>query len=148
MPGYQRSEVRSSKHSKYSFSFSFSDRVLSNEWDATDAAPAVALFEAWLNLIPPFIQDNILDQLILPKVQRAMSDWKPRRSGSGSLHNIVFAWLPFVGLRTDELLDDAKRRVKSLFRSVEISKGVPPELLLWKSVRPHLHTESLTLTKF
>ena len=121
--------------------------LLSNDWDATDAAPAVALFEAWLNLIPPFIQDNILDQLILPKVQRAMSDWKPRRSASGSLHSIVFAWLPFVGLRMEELLGDAKRRVKSLFRSVEISKGVPPELLLWKSVRPHLHLESSTLTK-
>jgi tuftelin-interacting protein 11 len=112
-----------------------SDRVLSNEWDATDAAPAVALFEAWLDLIPPFIQDNILDQLILPKVQRAMSDWKPKRSSaSGSLHSMVFAWLPFLGLRVEELLSDAKRRVKSLFRSVEISKGIPAELLLWKTV--------------
>jgi len=114
----------------------FADRVLSNEWDATDATPAVALFEAWLDLIPPFIQDNILDQLILPKVQRAMSDWKPKRSSaSGSLHSIVFAWIPFVGLRVEELLGDAKRRVKSLFRSVEVSKGVPAELLLWKPVR-------------
>ena len=138
--------MRSSKHSTFSCFFSFFDGVFSNEWDATDAAPAVALFEAWLDLIPPFIQDNILDQLILPKVQRAMSDWKPRRSASGSLHSIVFAWLPVVGLRMEELLDDAKRRVKSLFRSIEVSKGVPPELLLWKSVRPHLHLESSTLT--
>ena len=138
--------MRSSKHSNHPYSFSCFDCVLSNEWDATDAAPAVTLFEAWLNLIPPFIQDNILDQLILPKVQSAMSDWKPRRSASGSLHSIVFAWLPFVGLRVEELLGDAKRRVKSLFRSVEISKGVPPELLLWKSVRPHPHLESPTLT--
>ena len=138
--------MRSSKHSTFYCSFSFFDCVLSNEWDATDAAPAVALFEAWLDLIPPFIQDNILDQLILPKVQRAMSDWKPRRSASGSLHSIVFAWLPVVGLRVEELLDDAKRRVKSLFRSIEVNKGVPPELLLWKSVRPRPHRESSTLT--
>jgi len=101
----------------------------------------VALFEAWLDLIPPFIQDNILDQLILPKVQRAMSDWKPKRSSaSGSLHSIVFAWIPFVGLRVEELLGDAKRRVKSLFRSVEVSKGVPAELLLWKPVRPNSYS--------
>lgn len=124
-----------------------SDSVLSNEWDATDAAPAVALFEAWLDLIPPFIRDNILDQLILPKVHRAMSDWKPKRSStSGSLHSIVFAWLPIIGLRMEELLGDAKRRVKSLFRSVEVSKGVPAELLLWKPVRrkPFLYASKLT----
>ena len=86
----------------------------------------------------------MLDQLVLPKVQRAMSDWKPRRASasSGSLHGIVFAWLPFVGLRAEELHSDGKRRVKSLFRSVEISKGVPASLLLWKSVRPSQHTSS------
>ena len=90
--------------------------------------PAVALLEAWLDLVPPFVQDNIQDQLVLPKVQRAMSDWKPRRASasSGSLHGIVFAWLPFVGLRAEELLGDAKRRVKSLFRSVEISRVCRP----------------------
>ena len=139
--------MRLSKHSSNSRSFTVFDCVLSNEWDATDAAPAVALFEAWLNFIPPFIQDNILDQLILPKVQHAMSHWQPRRSASGALHSIVFAWLPFVGLRMEDLLGDAKRCVKSLFRSVEVSKGVPPELLIWKSVRPHPHLESSTLTK-
>jgi tuftelin-interacting protein 11 len=134
-PGYQRSEVRSSKYSECPCSVSFTDCVLSNEWDATDATPAVALFEAWLDLIPPFIQDNILDQLILPRVQRAMSDWKPKRSSaSGSLHSIVFAWLPLVGLRAEDLLSDAKRRVKSLFRNVDISKGVPAELPLWTTV--------------
>ena len=75
-----------------------------------------------------------------------MLDWKPRHSASGSLHSIVFTWLPFIGLQVEELPGKAKRRVKSLFRSVEVSKGVPPELLLWKSVCPHPHIESSTLT--
>ena len=52
------------------------------------------------------------------------------------------AWLPFVVLWTEELLSDARRRVKSLFRSVEISKGVPAELLLLKSVPLSQQTNS------
>ena len=105
---------------------------------------AVALLKAWLDLILPFIQGNILNQLVFPKVQRAMSDWKPRLASalSGSLCGIVFAWLPFVVLWTEELLRDAQRRVRSLFKGVEISKDVPADLLLLKSLRPSQQTNS------
>lgn len=107
----------------------------SNDWDPTDAAPAVALYEAWYDLIPPFLQDNILDQLIIPKVQRAVAAWKPSHSTvGGGLRGIVFPWLPHVGLRMEEYLSDARRKVRSIFKAADISRGVPEELLAWKQV--------------
>ena len=112
-----------------------SDSHYSNDWDPTHASPAVALYEAWLDLIPPFMQDNILDQLILPKVQRAVSSWKPNSStGTSSLHAIVFPWLPHVGLRMEEFLGDARRKVRNMFKAVDISRGVPEDLMAWKQV--------------
>ena len=112
-----------------------SDHLYSNDWDPTDASPAVALYEAWFDLIPPFMQDNILDQLIIPKVHRAVSSWKPNSSSStSSLHSIVFPWLPHVGLRMEEFLGDARRKVRNMFKAIDISRGVPDELMAWKQV--------------
>lgn len=105
--------------------------AINNEWDASDAAPVIALYEAWYDLIPPFMQDNFLDQLVLPKVERAMADWKPVPGGA-SLHDLVFPWLPHVGLRMEEYLGHARRNVRRVFRSVDILAGPPQELLVWK----------------
>jgi tuftelin-interacting protein 11 len=92
----------------------------------------VALYEAWYDLIPPFIQDNILDQLLLPKIQRAVSAWKP--ASGPSLQSLVFPWLPHVGLRMEEFLEETRRKVRSAFRAVDISHGIPDDLMAWKQV--------------
>ena len=105
----------------------------SNEWSPLDPNPAIQLYEAWLNSLPPFIRDNILDQLIIPKVQKATAEWQPR-AGGPALQAIVFPWLPHVGLRFEEFLGDAKRKIKSLLRNWMASDGVPKDLIPWKDV--------------
>lgn len=124
---------------KYVNSFCTSEPYLieisSNEWDPSNASPVIALYEAWYDLIPPFMQDNFLDQLVLPKVERAMADWKPTPGGA-PLHDIVFPWLPHVGLRMEEYLGHARRNVRRVFRSVDIAAGPPQELMVWKPVSP------------
>jgi len=55
-----------------------------------------------------FMRDNALDQLILPKVKEAVADWNSKRS-KVPLRSIVFPWLPFVGLRLEDLMNDARR---------------------------------------
>lgn len=120
--------------------------AINNDWDPTDAPSAVALYEAWFDLIPPFMQDNILDQLILPKVQRAVSTWKPHSSaGTSSLHAIVFPWLPHVGLRMEEFLGDPRRKVRNMFKAVDISRGVPEDLMAWKQIFDASQWEDLVL---
>lgn len=104
----------------------------------------MTLYEAWYDLIPPFIQDNILDQLILPKVQRAVSAWKPASGpdakSAPSLQSLVFPWLPHVGLRMEEFLEDTRRKVRSAFRAVDISRGIPDDLMAWKQVSFYRHS--------
>lgn len=105
----------------------------SNSWDANDAAPAIALFAAWEKILPPFIRDNILDQLILPKVSKAMAEWSPK-TGNAPLHTIVFPWLPFAGIRMDNILEEAKRKLKSWLKSWRARDGVPEGFAIWKEV--------------
>lgn len=79
------------------------------------------------------MRDNFLDQLVLPKVQKAIAEWQPRPDGL-ALHSIVFPWLPHVAFRIEELLGEAKRKVKSLLRTWRVSDGLPEDVTAWKDV--------------
>ncbi|KAI0924244.1 hypothetical protein AcW2_005176 [Taiwanofungus camphoratus] len=106
---------------------------INNDWSPDDPQPAVRLYEAWSSFLPPFIRDNFFDQLVLPKVSKAVSDWS-LRSSKVSLQTLVFPWLPHVGLRLEEVLGDARRKVKSILRNWAVAEGVPKDLVAWKDV--------------
>jgi tuftelin-interacting protein 11 len=107
--------------------------AINNDWLPQDPSPAIRLYEAWSNLLPAFIRDNFFDQLVLPKVNKAIADWSPKNH-TVSLHTLILPWLPHVGLREDELLGEAKRKVKSLMRDWKPVNEVPNEVLVWKDV--------------
>ncbi|KAG5635788.1 hypothetical protein H0H81_010131 [Sphagnurus paluster] len=117
---------------------------INNDWLPEVPLPAVKLYEAWSTFLPPFIRDNLLDQLILPKVKKAVGDWNPKRD-QVSLKAIVFPWLPHVGLRMDDVLSDARRKVKSLLRSWNAGEPVPAELPAWKEVFDASEWDSILL---
>jgi tuftelin-interacting protein 11 len=102
------------------------------------------LYATWANILPDFIRDNILDQLILPKVKAAMSDWSPRTSDY-TLHGVVFPWLQYAGTRMEEILQDAKRRLKSWLKGWKPRDGVPPGFDIWQSVHEPGEWDTLML---
>lgn len=105
-----------------------------NSWSPENPAPAVLLYEAWSTLLPPFVRDNFFDQLILPKVQKAIGDWNLKRH-TVPLQTLVFPWLPHVGLRSEQVLDGARRKIKHMLRAWVAADGLPKDLLMWKDVR-------------
>ena len=107
--------------------------AINNEWAVEDPQPAIRLYEAWSNILPGFIRDNFFDQLVLPKLQKAVADWNPRKSNT-SLHGLIFPWLPHVGLRVEEVLGDARRKLKSQMRNWTPTDGIPLDFLVWKDV--------------
>ena len=106
---------------------------LNNDWSPEDPGPAVRLYEAWSLFLPPFIRDNFFDQLVLPKVHKAVGDWNPRK-GKVPLQRLVFPWLPHVGLRLEDVLGDARRKIKSVLRAWSTSDPIPQALGTWKDV--------------
>ncbi|KAI0769250.1 GC-rich sequence DNA-binding factor-like protein-domain-containing protein [Irpex lacteus] len=106
---------------------------INNDWSPDDPQPAVRLYEAWSKYIPQFVQDNFFDQLVLPKVHKAVSDWNPRKH-KVSLQSIVFPWLPHVGLRMEDVLGDTRRKMKSVLRGWAIIEGIPKDLSVWKEI--------------
>lgn len=107
--------------------------AINNDWSPRDPSPAIRLYEAWSRFLPPFVRDNFFDQLVLPKVHKAVADWNPKKQ-EGSLHTLIFPWLPHVGLRVDEVLGEARRKVKSLMRGWKPVDEVPNDILVWRDV--------------
>lgn len=126
--------------------------AINNSWDPAYPLPVISLFSSWRSsgLLPRFISDNILDQLILPKLSKAINDWSPPRKGKerekgSSLHHIVFPWLELAGERMDEILDEAKRRVRGWLKSWRVRDGVPEGLAAWRDVIQATEWDNLTL---
>lgn len=74
----------------------------------------------------------MLDQLILPKISRTLSDWTPK--SKYPLHAVVLPWLEHAGARMGDLLDEAKRALKTWFRGWRVKDGIMPGLELWQDV--------------
>ncbi|KAF9110164.1 hypothetical protein BGX27_006706 [Mortierella sp. AM989] len=128
--------------------------AINNEWNARDCDPVIDLLEAWAPpLLPAFIHDNIITQLIMPKLQKEVEQWSPR--DSLMLHTWIHPWLPVLGqARLDqELFGTIRRKLgrgfeawnvldPSALRVLEPWRGVfedtDMELLLLKSVLPKL----------
>ena len=108
--------------------------VGSNDWHAGAPQAAVHLLESWESILPAFIRENVLDQLILPKVKKCVDEWdRPsQRTAGSSLAGIIFPWLPLLGERVEEILEGGKRRIRSLMRNWVVRDGVPDELARWK----------------
>ncbi len=107
--------------------------AINNEWMPEEPQPAINLFETWSPYLPAFIRDNLLDQLILPKVHKALRDWNIKRS-KVSLQTIVFPWLPYVDQRLEDVVGDAKRKFTGVLRAWTISESIPHDLDAWREV--------------
>jgi tuftelin-interacting protein 11 len=97
------------------------------------------------------MRDNILDQLILPKLSSAVSNWSPslaRKKGI-HLHSIVLSWLPLAGeIRMKELVGECKRKITSWLSNLKLSDysdPMPPGIELWREVFGEKDWESIVM---
>ncbi|KAI1320719.1 hypothetical protein EDD11_010253 [Mortierella claussenii] len=128
--------------------------AINNEWNARECDRVIELLEAWTPpLLPEFIRDNIITQLILPKLQKEVEVWSPR--DSLMLHTWIHPWLPVLGqsLMDQELFGTIRRKLASGLKNwnvldpsalrvlepwKDVFEDTDMELLLLKSVLPKL----------
>lgn len=77
--------------------------AISNSWDPKDPEGAIRLLEAWAPpLLPRFMHRDVCEQLIIPKLRRALDSWRPRVDPVR-----VHTWLhPWLHLLPRASLDD------------------------------------------
>ncbi|KAI8329835.1 GC-rich sequence DNA-binding factor-like protein-domain-containing protein [Chlamydoabsidia padenii] len=69
--------------------------AINNLWQVRDPDAVIQLLEAWQPVLPRFIYENIINQLILPKLSHAVSDWDPR-TDEQLVHTWIHPWLPLL----------------------------------------------------
>ncbi|TIC45488.1 TFP11-domain-containing protein [Wallemia mellicola] len=116
---------------------------LINDWEATTPSKATRVLEEWTDLLPQFIYDNMMDQLLLPKVMKVIDNWKP--SSEHSLHSLVFPWLPYLGDRLSNIMDLSKRKLSSWLKGWQVDQGLPKDMQIWKGVLKSKEWDELML---
>jgi tuftelin-interacting protein 11 len=89
---------------------------ITNEWDCRQQCePLVALLAGWAPLLGSVggLVDNVLDQLVLPKLRNAIEQWNPRRE-TIPIHHWTHPWLPVVSGRLDSLLPVIKHKLSTV----------------------------------
>ena len=128
-----------------------------NTWNVEDPMPLITLIDTWHTLLPPFVLSNLVDQLLLPRLFTALSEWKPRRSSKSHRrshtqppHVWLFPWLQYLpphhldSTSSSGLLATARRKLRSLLTSHDISLGPPSWLAPWQPLLKSAYTTLLT----
>ena len=56
----------------------------------------IDLLQTWHALVPPWILDNILQQLVMPRIQHTADEWNPL-TDTIPVHTWLHPWLPQLG---------------------------------------------------
>ncbi|KAI9469766.1 MAG: GC-rich sequence DNA-binding factor-like protein-domain-containing protein [Benjaminiella poitrasii] len=90
--------------------------AINNHWDIHDPDPIIQLLEEWQPLLPRFIFENIINQLIIPKLSRAVSDWNPRTDPI-MIHTWIHPWFPILrAWRLAELCTSIRHKLSVVLR--------------------------------
>ncbi|XP_063992743.1 tuftelin-interacting protein 11 [Diachasmimorpha longicaudata] len=79
------------------------------QWACRQPDPLIELIECWMPLLPPWILENILDLLVLPKLTLEVEEWNPL-TDTVRIHTWIHPWLPLMGNRMDTLIYPIIRR--------------------------------------
>ena len=75
-------------------------RGLIGQWRCKEAEPMVDLLDRWEPLLPEWIMENILNQLILPRIQTEVDAWNPL-TDLIPIHAWIHPWLPRLSARLE-----------------------------------------------
>ena len=71
-------------------------RTLLSSWSPRESNQVVDLLTDWRPLLPEWVMQNLLDQLVMPKLQNELDNWDPT-TDVVPIHKWVHPWLPLMG---------------------------------------------------
>eukprot|EP01111_Echinosteliopsis_oligospora_P010607 TRINITY_DN3349_c0_g1_i2.p2 TRINITY_DN3349_c0_g1~~TRINITY_DN3349_c0_g1_i2.p2 ORF type:complete len:280 (-),score=54.33 TRINITY_DN3349_c0_g1_i2:555-1394(-) len=87
----------------------------SNEWQVTNAATGIEIVSYWGRIIPDQVLENILDQLIVPKLYREVEQWAPRESTT-LISSWLLPWLPLLTSKMTPLYPIIRQKVGTFLK--------------------------------
>lgn len=70
-------------------------------WDPCNHQPMAALLDAWSSLLPVWTLDNILEQIVLPRIVQCVEAWDPM-TDTVPVHIWILPWTGLLGAKMEE----------------------------------------------
>ena len=72
-------------------------RVAASTWTAREPDQMTSVLEAWRPILPQWIMQSALEQLIFPRLQDEVDAWNPL-TDTVPIHSWLHPWLPLMGM--------------------------------------------------
>ncbi|XP_005396205.1 PREDICTED: tuftelin-interacting protein 11 [Chinchilla lanigera] len=109
-------------------------RNIVTQWQPRNCDPMVDFLDSWVHIIPVWILDNILDQLIFPKLQKEVDSWNPL-TDTVPIHSWIHPWLPLMRARLEPLYSPIRSKLSSALQKWHPSDSSAKLILQpWKDV--------------
>ena len=66
-----------------------------SHWSPRNCNPVIEFLDIWKSLLPQWVLENIVDQLLMPRLQREVDAWDPT-TDTVPIHRWVHPWLPLM----------------------------------------------------
>jgi len=117
--------------------------TISNLWNPRHYDSVIIFVDTWQGVLPEMITENILDQLVLPKLNREVDAWNPRLD-TVPIHAWLHPWLPLLGQKMEPLYPLIRHKLQHVLQEWHPSDPSAHAILLpWQKVFDHSSMEAL-----
>uniref|UniRef100_A0A672YAE5 Tuftelin-interacting protein 11 n=1 Tax=Sphaeramia orbicularis TaxID=375764 RepID=A0A672YAE5_9TELE len=103
-------------------------------WQPRIVGPMVDCVDIWAALLPLWILDHLLEQLILPRLQREVDTWNPL-TDTVPIHSWIHPWLPLLQTRLEPLYPPIRSKLSNALQRWHPSDASARLILQpWKDV--------------
>ena len=88
----------------------------SADWSPRDSDSLILLLETWQPVLPPWILNNILEQIVLPRLQAEVENWNPL-TDTMPIHAWLHPWLPLMEKRLEPLWAPIRNKLANALRN-------------------------------
>uniref|UniRef100_A0AAQ4R1K7 Tuftelin-interacting protein 11 n=1 Tax=Gasterosteus aculeatus aculeatus TaxID=481459 RepID=A0AAQ4R1K7_GASAC len=81
-------------------------------WQPRIVEPMVDCVEMWAPILPLWILDHLMEQLILPRLQREVDNWNPL-TDTVPIHSWIHPWLPLLRARLEPLYPPIRSKLSN-----------------------------------
>ncbi|ALC38796.1 sip1 [Drosophila busckii] len=78
-------------------------RICAANWEPKEHATMAALLDAWAPLLPSWVLDSVLEQLVLPRLTAGVLDWDPL-TDTVPIHSWIMPWHAILGSKLEETI--------------------------------------------
>ncbi|CCG83659.1 putative G-patch domain protein [Taphrina deformans PYCC 5710] len=92
------------------------------------------LLEAWAPLTPSFLRDQIINQLVMPRLTERIQKWNPRTDTVSNTLLWLFQWLPYLADHFSEVSSIVKRKFNLVLSQWKPEDGLIRDLHDWTEI--------------